>query len=345
MAAAPDRPVAGDVVRRTAYTLTTREANGSYRFTTGVRPKHFQDSHTKEWVPYANDLEPTDAVEAAKGYAYESKGNGYAASFGKRSEVANDRPVLRVAKEGRAVTVTSLGANPSGMSQNRTKIRYSGAYPDVDIELTVDNELVKEDLVFKQAPSNAQAATFRYDINLEGVSATRQEDGSITFKDSTGRAVFRMPKPFMVDSNGSDPERQFSDDIAVQLTTLAAGKVRLELTPDLAWLQDPSRQYPVILDPSVEAVVYSPDGSLAQDTTIYEADIYRKDYNNVDLHVGKNTDPDPKRRDVLIQFPELSNLPQDSIVTSSALKLYGYGGATGAPMQAHRNTPRGTNRR
>lgn len=283
-------------------------------------------------------MRPADSTDAARGYAYTSKGNGLSVAFGKRSEVANDRPVLRVANEDKAVTLTALGANPSGMAVSGSKVRYTGAYADVDLSLTVDNERVKEDVIIKKAPANAQAAQFKYDLDLEGVTASKQSDNTVLFSDSSGKVVFRVPAPFMTDSSG-DPERGYSDEVSVTLSPLGSGKVRLEFTPDLAWLQDPARVYPVTLDPTVEQVVYAPDGTTGQDASIYEASPWNTStYGSISvLDVGKRP-TDGYRRDSLIQFPELSNLPQDSVVTSTTLKLYAPSGTAGMPMEVWRNT-------
>lgn len=335
----PDQPLREEIVNRTSHTRLVRKPSGEYEFTTSVAPLHWQDSRTKEWKEFQDNLQPADATEAAQGFAYQNKSNGLHIGFGKRAEVVNDRPVLRVAtQDGAAVTMTAMGANPSGMSSAGARITYSEAYPGVDLRYTVSGASVKEDAVFKNVPATAAAALLRYDLDLEGVSAARRTDNSVDFVDGSGKAVLRMPRPYMVDSSGV-PETGFSDAVAVTLTQLGSGKVRLELVPDLAWLAHPARVLPITVDPTIEAVTYSPDGTIGQDAPIYEAPPWNTvtHGSNAALDVGKRP-TDGYSRDSLIQFPALSNLPQDSVVTSATLKLYAPSGTVGLPMQVWRNT-------
>ncbi|MDP9382733.1 MAG: hypothetical protein M3Q29_21830 [Chloroflexota bacterium] len=149
---------------------------------------------------------------------------------------------------------------------------------------------------------NAASAKYVYDLELEGLTASKQANNTITFADASGKAAFRMPRPFMVDSSG-DPERAYSDDVQVTLTELASGKLRLELAPSVVWLTSHERAYPVRIDPTVEQVLYSRSEAMAQDATINQAlPDTNEDYKDI-LQVGKRDTGE--RWDSLIRFPEL----------------------------------------
>lgn len=325
------------VARRTRYSLTTRNDDGTLTTAFGVRPLHAYDRATKEFKPFRNDLGPA----TTPGYLRESRGNGYVASFERPGDVSSGRPVMRMAIDDRAITMTAVGARPAGASVGGSTLTYDDAYPGgADLIYQVHNERIKETVRIPRAPQSAAEGRFAFELELDGLAATKGTDDSILFADPQGEPVFLMPAPFIADSSG-DPERGYSGDIAVTLTELSPGKLRLELSPSLEWMASPERVMPLLLDPTVEDVTYSPVGDSAQNATIYEAAPGRVDpgtaLGNNQLYVGRRPD-DGLRRNTLIRFPELDTLPTDSQVVGATMKLYARTGPTnGLDVQAQRN--------
>ncbi|MDP9352378.1 MAG: DNRLRE domain-containing protein, partial [Chloroflexota bacterium] len=328
-AVVPDIPAKQETVRRTAYSKLDSNPDGSYTATFGVRPLHWLDETTGEYKPFDNTLR----TATTPGYSHENTANSYKASFEQAADVAAGKPVARIEAGDTSITMTSIGANPSASNTAENRIVYAGAYPDTDLLYTVDNERVKEEIVLKATPAAVTSLAYTYDLNLKGLTATKRADNSVEFKDASGKAVFTMPAPFMVDSSGK-PEVEYSDSVQVALADLGAGVLRLTLTPDLAWLTDPARVYPVTIDPTVEQVVYN--GAGAQDTYILESTPNQNYSSNESLHVGKSSTG--YRRNTLIQFPELDALPKDSVVTAAHLKLYAESGTDAVPMEIYANT-------
>jgi RHS repeat-associated protein len=323
---------AQETTARTAYSRTERNADGTYTATFSVRPMHWQDAQTGEWKEFVNDLRPsTDPA-----YAYENTANGYRARFGKAPDVAQGRPVVRIGTEGAAITLVAVGASPQDARTSGAQLTYANAYPGADLRYIVDNERVKEEIVLTGAPAMVAAATYTFDLSLEGLAATKRADGVIEFKDASGKLIATMPAPFMMDSNGQSPERAYSPAVTVTLTALGGGKLRLTLAPDLQWLQDPARVYPVVIDPTTEWVTYSPTGAAAQNTTIWQAVPDTNSASYMTLSVGKNTSS--QRRDTLIQFPDLTSLPQDSTIVRAYVDLYSDTGTNGLPIEMYYNT-------
>jgi YD repeat-containing protein len=316
---------------RTAYSRTERNPDGSYTALFSVRPMHWQDAQTGNWKEFVNDLRP--ATDTA--YAYENSANGYRALFGKAPDITLGRPALRVVAGGAAITMVAVGASPKDASVSGAQLIYANAYPATELRYTLDNERVKEDIILKQAPANAAATTYTFDLSLEGLTAAQQADRSINFTNANGATIFRMPAPFMVDSNPQSAH--YSDAVQATLTQLGGGKLRLEITPDLAWLQDPARVYPVVLDPTTEWVVPQPKGTVAQNTTIWQDAPSTNTALYDRLYAGKNASG--ARRDILIQFPEVNTLlPKDSMIVRAQLELYADSGTNGLPMEVHHNT-------
>ncbi len=325
-AVVPDIPAKQETVRRTAYSRLDSNPDGSYTATFGVRPLHWLDETTGEYKLFDNTLR----TATTPGYSHENTANSYRASFEQAADVAAGKPVARIEAGDTALTMTAVGANPSASNIAENRIVYAGAYPDTDLLYTVDNERVKEEIVLKAAPAAVTSLAYTYDLNLKGLTATKRADNSVEFKDASGKAVFAMPAPFIVDSSGK-PEVEYSDSVQVALADLGAGVLRLTLTPDLAWLTDPARVYPVTIDPTVEQVVYKGVG--AQDVHLVECCPTQNTAGSAVVHVGKNSSG--QRRDTLIRFPELNTLPQDSVVTVAYLKMYAEAGTNALPMEIH----------
>ncbi len=324
-AVVPDVPAKNEVSGRSRYSRTERNPDGTYTATFSQRPLHWQDERG-EWREFVNELKPS----TQPGYSHQNTSNGYRASFGKPTDVAVGRPVLRLESEGASLVLEAVGAKPSASQASGSRLLYTEAYPDTDIRYTVDNERIKEEVVLKKAPATEQAAIYKYDLELSGVTATKKADNSIVFNDSSGKVIYRIPRPFMLDSS-RDPEKAYSDDIQVTLTQLSEGKHRLEYAPSLTWLRDASRVYPVVLDPTVEQVTYTAAGG--QDVHLYECCPTQNTAGSAVVHVGKNSSG--QRRDTLIQFPELTTLPQDTVVTTAYLKMYADTGTDNLPMEIH----------
>jgi hypothetical protein len=126
---------------------------------------------------------------------------------------------------------------------------------DTTLELTALGSGVKEAIVLgsSQAPTE-----FTFPLQLEGVEARREADGSISYLDANGTTVASTPAGFMTDSS---PVPQRSDGVSYSLIETEAGTV-LDVQLDEAWLADPARTYPVTVDPTTYT---QPLASLATD--------------------------------------------------------------------------------
>lgn len=322
----PAAAVGDDVVGRTKHTLRRSNPDGTISTLLSERPLHRYDDATAAWDEFDNSLWRATAA----GYSYEAGDDGEVVSFDRAADVAAGGPVLRVAADAASVTLSAVGAEPTVSQAAGDAIRYDEAWPGVDLRYRVDNELVKEDIVLERAPRDQNGATFRFDLALRGVMASLRADNGVVFSDLSGKPVFRMPRPFMLDANSAEPEARFTDSVDVTLASLGAGRVRLTYAADLKWLRAPERRYPVVLDPSVETVVYGPSGAVAQSVPIYEGTPATNYEAHPDLDVGLRSDG--KRRDSLLRFPELDNVPRDSAIIGATLKLYAVEGPLGCRL-------------
>ncbi|HEY9472298.1 MAG TPA: DUF6531 domain-containing protein, partial [Mycobacteriales bacterium] len=131
-------------------------------------------------------------------------------------------------------------------------VTYPDAMPGVDVRVQTHGGGVKETLVLR---SPAAPRSFLFPLRLTGLSA-RIVNGQVVLADSSGVARATFPAGFMTDSS-DDPAT--STGVTYRLVTLDAGQA-LKVTVDDAWLSDPARVFPVLVDPSVSS--NGPDSSL-----------------------------------------------------------------------------------
>jgi hypothetical protein len=96
-----------------------------------------------------------------------------------------------------------------------------------------------------------------YSYNLKvngGLTPMLTDEGTVEFRNSSDQIQFLIPPGTMTDS--ASPEPAFSGDVPFDLQETESGW-RLTMTPDLAWLNDPARVYPVLIDPTVTQPGYA----------------------------------------------------------------------------------------
>lgn len=152
---------------------------------------------------------------------------------------------------GNAWTAFALqGASGAGRrTAGRDSVSYTEVLPGVDARYQVRNAGLKEDLVLKNASA---AASFRFALTASpGLSFTAAQGGSVALRAGDGSTLFSLPAPSVQDSSGKPGG--FSSSAARYTLTGSGSAAVLSVTVDPAWLADPSRVFPVSLDPSSTA--------------------------------------------------------------------------------------------
>jgi len=123
-------------------------------------------------------------------------------------------------------------------------IVYEDVYEQTDLIYNLQGKSLKESILLSEAPKESRI--YSYLIQTDGLKAVLNEDQSISFK-SKNETIFKMPAPYMYDA-----DHQASYDIKMSLRE-ASGGYRLTYEPDLDWLTDEGRVYPVTIDPTLES--------------------------------------------------------------------------------------------
>ena len=296
------------VEKRTASSRTYRLPDGSLQAEVFSDPVHYRDT-AGDWAPIENTL-----VDAAQdGYAVENEANDYRLLV--PADAGSD-PVT-VEADGEWVSFAADGADGAPVVDGPTAT-IEGIAPATSLEYEATNEGVKETIVLDAAPAAGAQPEYVFELATSpGVTPKLVEDGGLRFVDEAGEVVFVSPAPFMVDSSDVDGEAAYSADVAYTLTANPAGAGwSLTVTPSTAWLADPARVYPVMIDPTVT------EKPADTDCWLNQADPTTPFCGAASSYIRVGRDAAGNKRRGLVDFDLPAEIPVNATVTDAKLSLY-----------------------
>ncbi len=138
---------------------------------------------------------------------------------------------------------------------------YNNITDDITVEYQTLSDKVKETIVLQNA--NYSELSFELDTDL----ILSNEDGEIIARDANEKIIFRIEKPFMIDSN-----KIKNDNIYYKIDSFDDAYL-LTLILDDEWLNSSERVYPVYVDPTIT--------NNNQSISLYDTYIYPGDTNDV----------------------------------------------------------------
>jgi RHS repeat-associated protein len=174
---------------------------------------------------------------------------------------ADSPELVRLALDGDHVVGYGLvgAAAVPGRAESGAVV-YPGVLPSVDLRLEARAGGSKDTLVLRSADAPHD---FVFPLRLSGLSA-RLVGGQVLLSDTAGTTRAVIPPGYLVDSGSAVSGPATSTGVRYTLVT-AGGRPALRVTLDSAWLRDPARRFPVLLDPAVGPPV---DGGSA-DASMY----------------------------------------------------------------------------
>lgn len=120
-------------------------------------------------------------------------------------------------------------------------VTYANILPDTDLTYQLIGNDIKENIIL----GNVNAAQpFEFVLTCSDLTA-QVVDNYVVLYDYSDNIVKVIEAPYMVDANDA-----MSANITVTLSETATGYI-VTITPDMNWLLDPNRAYPVIIDPTI----------------------------------------------------------------------------------------------
>ncbi|MFE2942546.1 LamG-like jellyroll fold domain-containing protein [Streptomyces sp. NPDC059255] len=216
-----------------------------------------------------------------------------------------------------ASTTASTSASTTPTADGR--VGYDDVLPDTDLWLDSQAGGVKETLVLRSADAPAD---FVFPLELTGLTARTGDDGSVVLADAGGRTKAVIPAGYM-----EDGAEAVSHAVRYELVERAGGASALRVSVDRAWLADPARVFPVLVDPSVEtntattSMYVTPGGSVVGSN---------------ELRVGKGPSADTITASYL-GFPSLTTELKNHKIFGAQLQVVNYDAASckARPVTVH----------
>ena len=130
--------------------------------------------------------------------------------------------------------------------KNLNVLSYENVEAGADYEYSVESDGVKENIIVK---TKTNVYRYPFVLHCENVTPKLDEKAKrIAFlSNETGKEVFFIPAPFMIDANGTT-----STGVFYELRTHTSGDTVLTVTADGEWINAESRAFPVVIDPQIK---------------------------------------------------------------------------------------------
>ncbi len=236
----PGRAAKGTEVTadRRANVSVFRDADGTMTARVYSRPVHYRTAGGS-WADIDDSL-------VSSGGRWKEKADAPAAGFAR----TGDAPALVSygPSSTQRVSYGLAGARAVTGRVDGNAITYPGIRASSDVSYAATASGVKETLVLHSASA---PTTWTFPLTTAGLTPSVAADGSVHFTDAAGKVVERIPHGFMedADTGKASGEGAVSTGVTYRLTT-SGGRPALRVTLDPAWLHDPSRVFPVKVDPT-----------------------------------------------------------------------------------------------
>ena len=208
---------------------------------------------TKKTAPekqIAYTLSPDTTIRPSSGsYAYENSTNKFKTQF-KKNPTTQDG--VSFANPIGSISFFTPRSQPFGelndalpKTQANT-ITYSEIFSGVDLRYTVSQSRLLEEFIVKDAATAVRLARIKQLATTDS-TFRRNDDGSIIFTENK-KVTFSLPKPVMYEINNTNVK---SYGIKYEINYTFNGELTISkvISPEgIAWLNDPSRQYPIAID-------------------------------------------------------------------------------------------------
>nr|CEL18157.1 putative large secreted protein [Kibdelosporangium sp. MJ126-NF4]CTQ90613.1 putative large secreted protein [Kibdelosporangium sp. MJ126-NF4] len=172
----------------------------------------------------------------------------------------DDPALMSVDVDGKRVSLAMEQASDSRARVAGSKLDFADVRSDTDLTYEVTPSAVKETIKLKKPG----ASSWRFRLNTGGLTPSLAKDGSVQLTDGPGAVKLVMPPIETWDSAGDDTRPPAMTGGRYQLDRAGDGWT-LTVAVDEAWLRDPKRVYPVMVDPTfsfgvVQSHSYRSDG-------------------------------------------------------------------------------------
>ena len=207
---------------------------------------NFYDEKEKKWKPIDNSLvEKEDCFEGKMG-----KFNSKISKKDRQFVVYSDDASVSwkfIGENGKKLS--SVKANSKKNMRDdisvASEVTYENVVDGVDIQYIMSGNNVKENIIVKERLDEYK---FNFEFELNGFEMKLSEDNSSIelYSKKTGKLEFTIPSPFMYDANGKE-----STDVYYEIESKSEEKHILSVVASHEWINNPEREFPIIIDPQL----------------------------------------------------------------------------------------------
>lgn len=310
--------------KRTPNSKTYVNLDGTYTTEISQTPIHYQDFNGK-WNEIDNDL-----ISNSDDKVYRNKSNSLKVNFNKQQKTGES--LIEVNEGNKSLKMQlqplehtkQLPSNVEGTMKGN-QIRYNEVFPNIDVQYEVGSDRIKENIVYKKKPTDGFPKKFSYKMDLEGMYV-KELNGVIQLLDKeTNEPLYYFDAPYMYDSYvptgfqsveglTAIPEEAISYDVKLDFETVD-NQLFLHLYPNIEWLTNENRVYPIVIDPTIVKLQSSP---YVEDTNIRSGFPTQTGGNDVELGAGTTSGNTIRS---LLKF-DLSSILLGSEILDSNLDLW-----------------------
>ena len=193
--------------------------------------------------------------------------------------------------------------------RGHSRLQYSNVYANTNIVYDLHGNQMKESIVMGKYDEALRG--YRYTLSVDGLTPVLGEDGQILlYAKGTEDVVMVMPAPYLVDAAG-----EYCYDVTVSLTPNGDAYTLSYVLPS-KWIASEDRQWPVILDPVVEADL---DINNILDATVASYG-NKEPYTDGSIECGFNSTYGIRR--FFLMYKDLPVLSSADVIVSASVQLY-----------------------
>jgi RHS repeat-associated protein len=236
-----------------------QNSNGTYTRKVYAGPVNYETS--------SGSYAPIDTTLVSSGGRWQEKANSLGVSFAPTSGAA----VLGSMDlgGGESYGFGLAGATAVTGTQSGSSVTYPGVLADTDLQETASAAGLSESLVLHSA---AAPSSWIFPLTLAGLTPTLGANGSVSLVNSAGTAVVVIPAGQAWDSAPGGRSGLPANLVPTTWQLVSYnGSPALQLNLPAGWLSDPSRVFPVTVDPTgdegVTGTTYAEHGSTDVDNS------------------------------------------------------------------------------
>jgi RHS repeat-associated protein len=175
------------------------------------------------------------------------------------TQISDGSELFSVGRKGSSVSFGVKSAPSAGGKQGPIKGTFGGSkasYKEFfgsgsDLQLEVSEGGVKESIVLASPPAGTGPVDYRFPMVLDGFKSRVNDAGSVSFLDAAGKEMWVIPAGAAWEQPKAGDRPTVFSKVTLAVEAIAGGQQELVVRPDTAWLRDPARKYPVVIDPTI----------------------------------------------------------------------------------------------